>query len=91
MTDEDFSELGEALEYACESASKNGKIVTCPFKEFLGSGDRYPEAVEAITGIPRTVVGAFNQGFDGAKRFPGFSIKAYTLGRNLRQKWGHPL
>lgn len=98
MSDEDFSELAEALEDACVKYFDAGRIISSfdepnhlsPFGALLeGSMGRipYPETVETITGIPAAVVGAFNQGFMGSKRFSYFSVKAYNLGRQFRDQW----
>lgn len=96
MTDEEYSNLAEALQYFCEIAHKNGYEITSfdvrgcvdPFGALLMCGRcPYPETVEGLTGIPRDVVGAFRQGFFGNKRFPGFSVKAYELGRLFKSIW----
>lgn len=94
--DEEFSELAEVLEYACQAAVKKGREIssldlpgTCsPFGALLQNGRfPYPENVEACTGIPRELVGAFHQGFCGSKRAKWFSVKAYEIGRQFRERW----
>jgi len=96
MKDEDFSELAEALEQACETAEKNGYTVSSwdipghvsPWGALLRNGrSPYPETVQAMTGIPAALVGAFNQGFGGSKRHPWFSVKSHALGVQFRERW----
>lgn len=77
FTDEDFSELAQALEWACEFVVTEGYTVS--------------SWNAARHGIPRALVGAFNQGFDGSRRFPGFNKKAYNLGVQFRDRWMSPL
>ena len=82
MTDDELSELAEALDNACQEWTAAGGVIeprdrgethqcACPFGAHIDAEDRYPghTTVIRLTRLPRSVVVGFIRGFDGYDPF----------------------
>lgn len=100
---DELSELGEALEDACQEAIRKGfpiraaqktlcsKLGCCPMGALLPGGPMFPSPrhVEAQLGIPKNIVWSFMVAFDGNIDSAGAndSPDAFALGRLFREKY----
>lgn len=89
MSDEDLSELAEALEDACVAAKAKGKNVSvfrltgcvCPLGAMFGG--TFPWA-NTILFLPLSVTTGFACGFDGNE--PAGDPRAFALGAAFRRR-----
>ena len=100
MTDEELSELAEALQNACDVwIARGGRIgwkqgdkkCRCPFGAMRVKGDRFPsvKTVSRSLKIDRSVARAFTLGFDvGGGWTEGCgSIQGFDLGKQFRAQY----
>lgn len=103
MTDEQLSELAEALDDACQERVREGWTITagegvkhcCPFGALGHRSHPMPYVMRQY--VPENIAASFMNGFDGnrisnLRFFPrshlGFDIRAFNLGRSFRVRYG---
>lgn len=97
MTDEELSELAEALQDACDLARYRGHKIgntgacTCPFGALLFPVDPegmrpWPFDIEARTQLPHAIAEGFTRGFDD-NRMCDSDPRAFALGRLFREQY----
>jgi len=98
MTDDDASELAEALATACDEWIAGGGHIggifdetdcRCPFGALHPEGPRHPGPSEvfAATGISTDDVDAFMRGFDKATFLQHYSWPLFRLGEKFRERY----
>lgn len=97
MTDEELSELAEALEDACQEIARYGGKVGaswdcfCPlgalFKPLSDSRLVIRRPASCSVPLPVPVACGFGWGFDGADFEEWWDRRAYELGQQFREKY----
>jgi hypothetical protein len=96
VTDEDYSELAECLESACQALIASGGAIgqtngtCCPFGALIAPvrpawSQPFPDMV-TFTGIREGIAAGFMRGFDGDEMYTA-DIRAFNLGRQFRARY----